>query len=67
MSQPPKFVMCLVSSKEDIICIVKGFCMECAQKKLNLEILQTWNIEQKESTELKKNNTRFCRVQCVCR
>jgi hypothetical protein len=62
-----KFIMCLVSSADDIICITKKSCKECAQRKLNLTILESYKINIKESSNLKRCGTRFLRVRCDCK
>ena len=58
--------MCLVDSDLDIVCITSESCITCMQNKMELIVLQSWNVSQNEVAQLKKNNTKVLRVKCEC-
>lgn len=64
--KPEKYLVCLVSSNQDIICITTKSCLVCTQRKLNLTILKMWDATVEDLIDLQKNGTRRYRVSCDC-
>ena len=66
MTTMNEFKMCLVNTELDIICVTSESCIDCMQKKMNLIVLDSWNISKSEASRLKKNNTQIKRIKCEC-
>lgn len=67
------FTMVLVSTDDDII-LCKNFCKKCIQQKLELTVLKSWVIDNKEANQMYKLNKntnrnnviRTFNLQCNC-
>jgi len=46
--------LCLVSGIQDAIAIKTPFCLSCAEKKLNVEIIKRWPLSPEEFTKINR-------------
>jgi len=56
--------MVLVGSNDDIVLVVKNFCIKCANEKL--DILKIFQITIESENELKKLGVRGYNIKCIC-
>jgi len=57
--------MVLVGSNDDIVLVMKNFCMKCADEKL--DILRIFQISKESEMELKKMKVKGYNIKCHCK
>ena len=60
------YILCLLSTDEDMVILTKQSCQKCCERKLKTRILKTWNLDKTEVIPFKKLKVRILDVSCDC-